>query len=185
MTENKNYINVLFLDFDGVINTQQFYKDKLHKDTILSKDNYYIDICSPSYNRVSNTQAVTLIDMLCHKFDLKIVVTSTWRIHGDQAETLYNSGLSRDIEVLGQTDRLGSRDKEILSYIDSCNTYNRFMHTGPYIKNFLVLDDDIGDMVLVKDHLIQTNVYDGFTFSKYLEACELIERWDNNGTSSK
>ena len=181
--EESNFINVLFLDFDGVVNTQQFYRSE-SPYRIQVNDNYFVDIATPSYKRLSNRQAVTLVDMLCHKFNLKIVVTSTWRLHGDQTETLYNSGLSEDVEILGHTDRLGSRDKEILTYIKNHNQYNEYMHEQPLIKNYIVLDDDIGDMTLVKDHLIQTNTYDGFTFSKYLDACSMIEGWDNNGTSS-
>lgn len=171
------HINVLFLDFDGVINTQMFYKDKIHQD-LLYKDNYYIDMCSPSDLRVSNTQAVTLVDMLCHKFNLKIVVSSTWRLHQAYKETLYNSGLSKDIEILGSLDFLyQSRGKAITKYINEYNTYNKYTGDGPVIDNYIILDDDSFDLQEHKDYLIQTNTYDGFTFSKYLEAISMIESW--------
>lgn len=96
-------MNVLFLDYDGVVNTLVLNNEGLGN---LLPNGFYSYICSPKDNKVSNTQAVLLVDMLCKKYNLVIVLTTTWRLDFDLAKSaLYNSGLSKDIEIVGKTLR--------------------------------------------------------------------------------
>ena len=93
-SEKKLY-DVLFLDYDGVIN-------------IVNK-NYSIDRFES--RRMEN------INRLCREFGLKIVVTSSWRLFPNYGELLYENGLDPDIEVLGCTESTGPRETEIKNYL--------------------------------------------------------------------
>lgn len=142
-------MNVLFLDIDGVVNTLMIYKDPVDGKHNRKHEGYYFDLCYPSDLRVSNTQAVLWLDKICHDFNLKIVISSVWRYDYEAAvESLYNSGLSRDIEVIGKTPRLDSiRGDEIQAYLDE----------HPEIKKFVILDDD-ADMGHLIKYLVQTDI---------------------------
>ncbi len=70
---------VIFLDYDGVVNTLVIYKEPVKARRLLQKDGYYFDLCYPQDERVSNVQAVLWLDKLCKEFTADIVITSTWR----------------------------------------------------------------------------------------------------------
>ena len=88
--------NILFLDFDGVINISiNNYKEKKF-----------------SKNCVNN------VNRLCKKYNFKIVVISSWKEYVGYKEMLYDAGLSESIPVVGKTDRLeSSRETEIMKYL--------------------------------------------------------------------
>lgn len=162
---------VVFLDFDGVVNTVMCYKEKpinLQNSRMINRDSYYFDMCSPSDCRVSNGQAIQLLGYLCELYNLKIVITSTWRLGSYERarESLYNSGLSKDVEVVGCTRSDGSmhRGTEIKDYLDNHE-----------VKNFIILDDDIADLEDYKDHVIKTNSYEGITFKIFMDCEEKLK----------
>ena len=157
--------NIVFLDYDGVINTliisrKPFgFKDR----TDINRDGFYYDIASPSEKRVSNLQAVCWLEKICRDNNANIVISSVWRRgHYEEAiEALYNAGLSKDIKVVGRTPTTPSnhRGTEIKMYLD----------THPEIDNFIILDDD-ADMEPFMDRLVKTGVYEGITCSTYQQA---------------
>ena len=159
---------VVFLDFDGVVNTLMIYKEPINIKArrLLQKDGYYFDLCYPQDKRVSNTTAVLWLEKLCKEFSANIVITSTWRKDYELAcESLYNSGLSKDVKIIGKTPWLdGYRGKEIEAWLKE--------HPCPA---FVILDDD-SDMKPYTDHLIKTDTYDGFTFNSYVKAKELLQK---------
>ena len=97
--------NIVFLDIDGVVNTLQISKVPFEKGCI-EKDGYYFQLCHECDEEVANKQAVLWLDKLCHETNAKIVISSTWRKYenyNNAVAALYNSGLSKDIEVIGMT----------------------------------------------------------------------------------
>ena len=97
--------NVIFLDFDGVIN-----------------------IKSNSFNGTfENQDAIHYLNKLCLETGFKIVVCSSWRNHMDYKEFLYNSGLDKSIEILGKTGTsLHGKEFEIKKYLDE-HLVNKFI----------------------------------------------------------
>lgn len=147
-------MNVLFLDYDGVVNTPIW-------DDMGTK----CRINNPFHKSVNNFQAVQWVSEFCEKFNYSIVVTSTWR-YGDETyrTCLINGGLRRGIKILGKTERLDGkcRGDEIQLYLNE----------HPEIENFIILDDD-SDMGNLSNHLIKCNSYIGFTLIEFLKAKEL------------
>ena len=159
-------MKVLFLDIDGVVNTFQLYKSvppHLPKDELKFVEEYYVDICSPSQERVSNTQAVILLDKICHDFDLKIVLSSTWRLgHYEQTvKALRKTGLSEDIEIVGKTERYNSGRRGI--------EITRYLEEHPGIEDYIILDDDDFDLFEHREHLFVVDTYVGITFRTFLD----------------
>ena len=88
--------NVVFLDFDGVIN--------------LDLNNY-----SGPFN---NKELIDNLNKLCLENNFKIVVISSWRKYSNYKDILYKSGLNKKIEILGCTDNLEKdREQEVIEYL--------------------------------------------------------------------
>jgi len=175
---------IIFLDFDGVVNT--IYFDQNGKG----------DYGSGSDNKVNNWQAICWLNELYGKVPYSIVVTSCWRTSRTNEELqtiLYNSGLNKEIEILGKTIELNthkgdytfklfghwfckhtSRGREIDYWLRNFNTLPndlpiKINHTT---NNFIILDDD-KDMWKHKKHLIQTTQA-GFTVVEY---DKVLNKW--------
>lgn len=142
-------MNIVFLDYDGVVNSLMYDKEKNAFNFNFPKD-----------NKVNNYQAVKLVERLCEEFNAKIVVTSTWRKYSNYKECLYNGGLSKDIEIIDKTEDLEDawRIEEIKKWLES----------HPNVKNYVILDDDI---IGTNDkHWVRTETYDGFLWRDYEKA---------------
>ena len=88
--------NVVFLDFDGVIN--------------LDLNNY-----SGPFN---NKELIDNLNKFCLENNFKIVVISSWRKYSNYKDILYKSGLDKRVEILGSTDNLEKdREKEVIDYL--------------------------------------------------------------------
>ncbi len=136
-----NLDNIVFLDFDGVIN--------------LNFDNYD--------GHFDNDDLINNLNNFCLDNNFKIVVTSSWRKYSDYKSILYNSGLNKNVEIIGKTDVLNKdRESEVIKYIkEHC-----------YINKFIILDDMPFNEL--KKYQIQTNSNKGFDKNKYNEAIMLI-----------
>lgn len=157
---------IVFLDFDGVVNTLMIYKEPIKARRLLQKDGYYFDLCYPQDKRVSNTQAILWLEKLCKEFNADIVITSTWRKDYELAcECLYNSGLSKEIKIIDKTPWLdGHRGTEIDAWLKK--------HSCPA---FVILDDDT-DMAPYMDHLVKTDSDTGITVLIYERARQLLQK---------
>lgn len=140
-------MNVVFLDYDGVVNTPMW-----------DSDGKRCTYSSASDNKVNNFQAVQWVSEFCQKYEYGIVVTSTWRCWDNYKDCLINGGLRKGIPILGRTPHLFNRTRgdEIQMYLDS----------HPEIENFLIFDDD-SDMGNLKEHLVKTDTTIGFSMVNY------------------
>ena len=150
-------MNVIFLDFDGVVNIPMWYKDE--------NGEWDCGYGMPKDGKVNCEQAVQWVSEFCEKFDYSIVVSSTWRIgeNFDYAKCLYNSGLRSGIKVIGATPRLyGERGEEI----------SKWLSENPDVENYLIFDDDT-DMGEHINRLVKCNSVVGFTADSFNYATQL------------
>lgn len=146
--------NLLFLDIDGVLVTWDDMRQGLLDD---SRARF-------------NKKCVAELLKLVKKFEMKIVISSTWRFGFESfsndpmgrigaakfsARVLKRRGLV--LPVIGMTPSNmkddGPRGLEIQKWLDINDKNN---------SNFLILDDD-DDMEHLSDHLIRTHMDRGFT----------------------
>ena len=121
-------MKVIFLDYDGVVNTPIW--DEQGK----CKFNF------PSDGKVNNYQAIMWLNYLCKKTGAKIIVSSTWRYcckKTSYQDCLYNAGLNKEIEIVGCTKWFGSetRKEEIKKYLQEHHD----------IQEYVILDDEFVD----------------------------------------
>ena len=150
-------MNILFLDYDGVVNTPMW-------DVEGKRCSYGF----PRDNKVNNFQACQWVSEFCEKYGYSIVVTSTWRFDENYAECLRNGGLRAQIEILGKTKNIGNRSDEIQKYLDE----------HPEIENFIIVDDDFIDEKFSK-HYVWCDAIIGFTLSSFIKAEKLHQAFQH------
>lgn len=154
--ENKKF-NVLFLDYDGVVNNIIWDVNNLDNGARYSW---------PYDNKVNDVQACLWIAALCRQYGFKIVVSSSWRVHDNYIECLYNGGLPKDIEVIGRTGNKQTRGLEIADWISQ--------HSDQ-VDNFIIVDDDEFDFnncPEVCGHNYKVGS-DGFYYTAFEDCCRL------------
>lgn len=157
---------VLFLDYDGVVNTPM-WNEKGTRCTF----NF------PCNNKVNNFQAVQWISEFCQKYGYDIVVTSTWRLDSNYKECLINGGLRDNIKILGRTEDMwaSTRGDEVKSYIEK----------HPNIKYYIIVDDENDMLPEQQDHFVQTDTTRGFGELEFHKCAEIFMRDKGNRGSFK
>ena len=153
-------MNVVFLDYDGVVNIAMW-----NQEGTRCLFNF------PEDDKVNHFQAVQWVSEFCQKFDYKIVVTSTWRRYSNYKDCLINGGLRDGIEILGKTDEIfdGCRGDEIQKYLDE----------HPEIDNYLIFDDEFDFNKEQGKHFVQCDIDVGFNLECYNVASRLNNYFQN------
>lgn len=154
-------MNVVFLDFDGVVNIPIWHEDKLRG--MICNYNH------PDDERVNHFQAIQWVSEFCEKYNYGIVISSTWRRYRWNCEDiLYDSGLRADVKVVGFTPILEGQERgdEITAWLNE----------HPEVENYLIFDDD-SDMGIHLDKLVKCNCHIGFMLPQYDEAKSKHEKF--------
>jgi len=161
---NINSRPIIFLDYDGVVNTIIWRKYP-------RENQFKARYGFPSDGFVNNYQAICWLNDLYKKIPYNIVVSSTWRFHKNYKQCLYRGGLDKNIPILGCTPRVeGCRGDEIKQWIIDNNFNNKF----------IILDDDT-DMGEYMENLIKCDCYLGFTIKEYEECLYRLRFWKGCG----
>lgn len=142
----------LFLDFDGVLNSDAYFARNPD-----AKGNHLLD-----------PRLVKRLEQFVRSHHCQIVVSSTWREGRSMVELrkiLIERGFTMPGRIVGKTPELEhNRGREIA----------RFMKGRPRTP-FVILDDD-DDMVPVEDHLVQTDPAVGLTKRDLNRAAKVLAR---------
>lgn len=160
-------MKVIFLDFDGVVNNISY--DKYMDIDILVKkgENKYF----PSTWSINNLEPFKNLLLWCQKENIKIVISSSWRILFDSyryieemfcnifKEYSYQKRKNKYNDlVIGRTKNFGDRGLEILQWLNDNSELN--------IENYVVIDDEVDYDVkeyIDKKHYVQTDNKIGLT----------------------
>lgn len=151
---------IIFLDFDGVVETIFWERD--------IDGSYTLNGLKNSHERyLNNKQAIGWLNRLYQEIPYDVVVSSTWRMSMDIKELqdlLIRSGFNKNIKVIGKTPLLHQqRGVEIQEWID----INHFK------GKFIIIDDD-SDMCHLIKHLVRTDCMLGFTIYDYNKALNML-----------
>jgi hypothetical protein len=167
-------MKVIFLDFDGVLNSAQsacFWHHK--RDQAKWENEMYAswtgslkEYIAQEFDPIAMSNVEELIRLVP---DLKIVVSSTWRL-GETVESLqkilYPSKLMADA-IIGITPafRDTSRGLEIQDWLDK----------HPEVEKFAIIDDD-NDMEHLTKNLVRTNGLHGFQYKDMIKAKKILTK---------
>ena len=146
-------MKVLFLDIDGVVNSMR---------TCMAYEGYPWDV-DPESLKMFDHVALALIRRVCIKGDIKIVLSSTWRI-GEKVYPKMAQALELPIidrtPVFHVSERLGRRGAEIQAWLDG----------HPEVTQYVILDDEVFDMNKDQEsHIVKTDGKNGLSFEKYIK----------------
>lgn len=159
---------IIFLDIDGVLNSQKTFIDnhKWKKIFVKIKTNNIEDIVTREMLDIDLDKVFMLRD-ICNLTGAKIVISSCWRnltYYILVEEKLISLGLP----IIGTTPYIdNNRGEEIRKYLEE----NK-------VDNFIILDDDIfKDFYELENYLIKTSFYeDGLTYETVEEAVRVLRR---------
>lgn len=166
-------MKIIALDFDGVLNSHQsavFWhhkrdQSKWETEMYESWTGTLKEYIAQEFCPIAMSNVETLIRKVP---DVKIVVSSTWRI-GETVESLkkilHPSKLMADA-VIDVTPRLGhgvARGLEIQKWLDG----------HPEVTDFVIIDDD-SDMLHLTPNLVLTDSQHGFQYKDMLAAVRLL-----------
>lgn len=146
-------MKIIFLDYDGVVNTPIWNEE--------GKCGYNY----PSDSKVNNYQAIMWLNELCKKAKAKIVVSSTWRYccHDvSYQDCLYNAGLNKNIEIIGCTEWFGNETRT--------DEIKRYLEKHEEIINYVIFDDEN----VFDDNFVKCNGNYGFGIEKFYKALKII-----------
>jgi hypothetical protein len=135
-------VNVLFLDFDGVLNSEK-----------------YIRGCD-GYGVVIDPTRMVLLKQIVDATGAKIVLTTSWREHwsncsaqrDDTGALIDRIFATHNLQIFDKTPELHARrETEIKSWLDN--------HTD--VANFVVLDDMLLSADFLDGHFVKTSNYFG------------------------
>ena len=146
-----NTTKVLFLDFDGVLNSAEVFKVRGTADCI-------------------DRTMVLRVARIVEETGCSVVISSTWRLlhsMGQLKAMLRLNGLP-DV-VIDKTPSLwhndGNRGDEIRTWLNA----------NPHVKQFVILDDeaDMGDCI---DHLVRTSFKTGLQDEHVEQAITILNK---------
>lgn len=149
---------IVFLDFDGVVNVPYEYGTE-EFDAAMAEGVY--DFFRP--------EITVRLDRLIHDYDLRVVISSSWRYSGMEfcCNSLRNAGFSEDVVIEGMTalrEDYPPRWEEILIYLEE----------HPNVSEFLILDDL--PMRVLSPWAVQTVFEEGYSEECDRKAREILDR---------
>lgn len=149
---------ILFLDYDGVVNTPMW-----------NERGTKVSYGFPQDGRVNNFQAVRWVSAFCQKCKFDLVITSSWREERNYRECLIEGGLRKNIVIAGALpiNETKSRGELIRDYL--------LFH--PEIKYYIIADDEEDLLPEQFSHLIKTNASYGFMEPEYKRGIELYMKF--------
>lgn len=149
-------LKVVFLDFDGVLNSEK-----------------YVKTCG-EYGVIIDPTRMVLLKKLIDATNAKIVLLTSWREHWDIDDNKCNNTgkqindifAQHGLNIFDKTSKLYlSRECEIKAWLDE--------HTG--VKNFVVLDDMFLSAKFLEGHFIKTsNYFDGLDETDVKNAIKIL-----------
>lgn len=147
-------MKVIFLDFDGVLNSIR---------SATAFGGYPWNVEAESLKRFDMV-AVALIRNLCKEHNITIVLSSTWRKQFTP-------------EFLGEALKLPIIDKTAIKFSGKSrgSEIQEWLDTHPEVTEYAILDDDSDMLETQKGNFVQTCPYEGFSYANYLKLKRVLK----------
>ena len=178
-------MKVIFLDFDGVINSHEWYQTRMDRVDIEEIRAQY-----PFYEL--DLDLIENLNFIISETGAKVVISSSWRT-GRSIEILQDilDKVGFKGEVIDKTVNLGSsknygynipRGCEIDHWLLSKGFYRNYISKDRQrkqlekseIKNYVILDDTADMLLQQKEHFVNTSWKDGLTIDLARKAVRIL-----------
>lgn len=159
-------MKIIFLDIDGVLNHEAFYKER--HEIQCGWEHPYSEI---------DPKAVNNLNTLCDETGAKIVISSTWRHSGLEycREVLERMGFTGEIIDITPSSPTRFRGLEILDWVKSNEELigDRYFNFTEYV----ILDDDSDMLYWQRNNFLLIDRFVGLTMGDVFRAKRIL----NNG----
>lgn len=173
-----NFINVLFLDIDEVLNcNNNKFTDAEHK---------YIYINGVKHHDMYNPRLISHLNDLIKRYDFKIVLCSTWRKLFDiytMREVFKQMGIEGDLIDYTTKEYLDLDYRERREWSNDALPRDRALQITKWldedkynVKNYLILDDGIDVIYGHEGHYHRPKGEYGFDYISYLMCIEKFDK---------
>ena len=160
-------MKVIFLDIDGVLNTERYIVEAIENDMPVHD----------KYGHIFDYKSIEVLRNIIKESDAKIIISSTWRYSGiREMKEMWRQrklpGEVIDITFARDTSKL-EEQKKLFKELYNEDIYNRtrgqeidiYLKTHPEVKKYVILDDD-SDM-LDDQNFVKIDCYNGLE-EKYI-----------------
>jgi hypothetical protein len=163
-------MKVLFLDFDGVLNSIQ---SRVFWENLKDQDQWEKDMQVSSGGILEQIAmefcpiAISNLEELIRRTKIKIVVSSSWRVQRTVQELgeLFKSKLISEA-IIDKTESFSNtRGDEIQKWLDE----------HPEVENYVILDDDQSMLESQQKKFIKTSPLHGFQYGDVLWAERILK----------
>ena len=141
--------NIIFLDIDGVLNHELFFKSWDKKGEQLDREK------------------IQLLNDLCVKANCDVVISSTWRMSGLEDCTSKLVEYGADFNIIGATPILRQRGMvrgcEIALWLKDNITKEKYGCMYYDFYKYVILDDDSDMLLDQQQHFFHVDAYAGLT----------------------
>jgi hypothetical protein len=178
-------MKIIFLDFDGVINSEKWMVSRRDKYTMDDIHNQY-----PFYE--IDPEAVSRLNRIIEATGAKVVVSSTWR-HGRTVEQLTEILKFHGFEgeIIDTTPHFGGAGKSGYTIPRGCEIDHWLEQKGfkkilwsidrlrkkiekSEVKNYIILDDDTDMLLEQREHFVNTHWKTGITDEDVEKSIEIL-----------
>lgn len=144
-------MNIIFLDIDGVLNTNESFKKEYYRSKELNRDRIY---------PIDEVRLLYLLEIV-KLTDAKIVLTSSNRLNFIKYDNklIPLNGIGKDI--INSFNRHNLSIYDITPYDNNRikgNEIKMWLENNNNVDNYIIIDDEEVGLELYKDKLIKTNI---------------------------
>ena len=162
---------IVFLDFDGVINSRNFLRSDYFKKSIegLSDAQLYLI----KYQYMLDPEAIKLVNDLVNRSGAQVVASTSHRTRYSLEELNdMLQGCGATFQIIDKTPKLLPR--KFSEYIDRGDEIQAFLDGLPEKPDGFVILDDFNNMGDLSDHLVLTSDRVGLTPEDVEDAIKII-----------
>ncbi|MCH5167474.1 MAG: hypothetical protein J1F35_06215 [Erysipelotrichales bacterium] len=161
-------MKAIFLDLDGVLNTERYIVNAIENDMAVHD----------KYGHIFDDKCIEVLRNIIKETDAKIIISSTWRYAGlEEMKNLWKDrnlpGEVIDVTLAKDSSRI-KEQKRIFKELYGEDFYNRtrgqeidiYLKTHSEVNKYVIIDDD-SDM-LEDQNFVQVDAYNGLE-EKHIE----------------
>ena len=149
-------MKIIFLDFDGVLNSEKYVKN-----------------CG-EYGVIIDPLRIILLKQIVDATNAKIVLSTSWREHWDKENNKCDS-IGRKINEIFKKYNLSIFDKTPKLHNSREEEIKEWLKRHPETQNFVVLDDMLLGAKFLEGHFVKTsNFFNGLEENDVEKATEIL-----------